>query len=239
MRRPWRESVLDALHRLSHGSALTVISRKQVISEELPRIIAETQTPGQTPEQSLSYWLQDLRDDGLLVFMARGRYRLVRPVVDAETFDGTELELDNAVKERRLRIGRVETRSELALQRQRRGQARVRELALANYSYTCAICDSRKKDFLIASHITPWADSVDGRGDLANVIILCRPHDALFEFGYWSLDDDLNVLRHEEVQNAWSTQALLPETVTFRKPMSYSPGLQYLKEHRTRHGFVG
>lgn len=238
MGRPWRESVLDALQRLSHGNAQTLITRQQVIAEELPTIIQETQTPGQTPDQSLSYWLQQLRDDGLLEFVdGRGRYRLLRPVVDAEHFDGSEQELDAAIQEGRLRLGRIETSTEMAMQRRRRGQARLRQLALANYSITCALCDLQNKDLLVASHIVPWADSVDGRGDLANVIILCRAHDSLFEVGYWSLADDLTVLQREAVQQSWSTKALLPAGVNFQKPISYCPGVHYIMQHRARHSF--
>jgi hypothetical protein len=238
MRRPWRESVLDAVHRLSRGSPQALITRQQVIAEELPTIVRETQSPSQTPGQSLSYWLQQLRKEGILEFVDRhGLYRLVRPVIDVEEFDGTEQEMDAAIQEGRLRFGRVETSTAIAMQRRRCGQARLRELCLVNYSRTCALCDLQEKNLLVTSHIVPWSVSIDGRGDLANVIILCKAHDSLFEAGYWSLSDELQVLRAKKAVKSWSTMVLLPDGVTFREPIRHRPGLIYVTHHRERHGF--
>jgi hypothetical protein len=233
----WRDSILDALQRLSRGSADTVITRQEIIEKELPTIIQETQTLSQKPQQWLSHFLQQFRDDGILEFVDnRGRYRLILPIVDVETFDGSEQELDAAIREGRIRFSLVETGTELVLERRRRGQSRLRELALANYSETCALCDEKQRELLVTSHIVPWADSVDGRGDLTNVIVLCRAHDSLFEAGCWSLADDLTVLR-KNVQLSWSRRALLPEEVTFRRPFHHCPEVHYIQQHRKRHSF--
>jgi predicted restriction endonuclease len=169
--------------------------------------------------------------------LGRGRYRLTKPIVNLETFVGTQDELDSAIKQGRLRIGKIETSTDLALQRRRLGQERLRKLALDNYRRRCAVCDLQDQAILWASHIVPWAESEDGRGDLANVLILCRPHDSLFEFGYWSLDDKLAVLRRPQNVKSWVVQALLPDTISFCRPRSYAPGFEYLRVHRCRHGF--
>jgi len=229
--------VLDAIQRLSKGSKPAVVTRKELIAQELPTIVMETQSAGGTPHQTLSRELQQLRDEGLVEFFGRGRYRLTKPIVNLETFVGTQRELDSAIKEGRLRIGKIETGTELALQRRRRGQERLRILALDNYRKKCAVCDFEDAAILWTSHIVPWAESEDGRGDLTNVLILCRPHDSLFEFGYWSLDDELTVLRHPQKVKPWVVQALLPDTISFCRPRSYAPACGYLRFHRTRHGF--
>jgi len=54
---------------------------------------------------------------------------------------------------------------------------------------------------LVASHVVGWAESVEDRGILANVICLCRIHDALFEAGYWSLSDGLDVLKKARLKS--------------------------------------
>ena len=237
MARRWRLSVLDAIERLSNRSQGNVVTRQQLIQNELPTIIKETQSEGKTPEYTLSYELQQLRDSGLLDFLDPGRYRLTRLVVDAETFGGTQDELDSAINEGRLRIGRIEADTALALQRRRIGQQRLRLLALENYEGTCALCDIQDEDMLVTSRIAPWAESEDGRGDLANVIILCRPHDSLFERGYWSLDEKLRVLRHTGQESPWVVRSLLREGISFRRPHCHPPANEYVTIHRIRFGF--
>jgi hypothetical protein len=209
-----------------------------LIREELPRIVAETQSTGRTPDYTLSKELQQLREAGIIEFLSRGRYRLLKSVVEAETFDGNNQELDAAIVEGRFRIGRIEAVNELTVQKRRRGQQRLRRLALGRYAAQCALCDMKEKPLLVASHIVPWAESEDGRGDLCNVIILCRPHDSLFEFGYWSLSDDFVVLRRRHKRNPWVIDALLPDSIAFRAPLAHSPSNDYLRIHRERHEFA-
>ncbi len=237
MKRLWRDSVLDAIQRLSDESNLSIVTRAQLIAQELPTIVKETQSAGDTPHQTLSRERQQLRDEGLVEFLDRGRYRLTKPIINAETFVGTQNELDSAIEDGRLRIGKIETGTDLALQRRRRGQQRLRKLALRNYRRTCAICDLRDEAILWTSHIVPWAESEDGRGDLTNILILCRPHDSLFEFGYWSLDDNLAVVKHPQKARSWVVQALLPTAISFCRPVRNAPALEYLQFHRSRHGF--
>jgi hypothetical protein len=236
LRRLWRDSVLDALQRQSGDGGRTV-TRQELIRRELSRIIAETQSEGGTPGQTLSRELQMLRDAGLVEFWGNGSYRLTRTVVDVDTFGGTQDGLDSAIKAGLVRFGKIEAGTELALQKRRLGQQRLRKLALDNYGGRCALCDLEDEPILWTSHIVPWAESDDGRGDLTNVVILCRPHDSLFEFGFWSLDDELRVLRHAQKVESWVVQALLPDTIVFRKPRSHAPALEYLRVHRIRHGF--
>lgn len=237
MKRRWRDSILDALQRVA-GPDNNVVTRKQLIVRELATITSETASTGATPEQTLSYELQGLRDEGLLQFIGRGTYRLTRPIVEAETFGGAEQELDLAIREGRFRIGRIETSNELALQRRRRGQQRLRQLTLGNYRNMCALCDLKIKPLLVASHIVPWGKSEDARGDLCNLIILCRPHDSLFEYGLWSLDAALKIVRKPVSSHGWVVKALLPEDLSFRRPQFFVPRADYLDVHRLSHGIA-
>jgi putative restriction endonuclease len=53
----------------------TIFDRRRLIDAEGPRILADTDSDGATPWQTLSRVLQELRDSGLLEFVAPGTYR--------------------------------------------------------------------------------------------------------------------------------------------------------------------
>jgi hypothetical protein len=89
---------------------------------------------------------------------------------------------------------------------------------------------------LVASHVIPWAIAPDARGDLANIICLCRFHDALFEVGYFSLTDNCAVL-HRPLIKSTTVRSLLPGHLSFRFPREFPPNPAYLSIHRERHGF--
>src|SRR5437762_7492259 len=112
--RPWRDSVLDAVVRLSSRTGTQTIQRQALLAEELDRIVEETRSNGATPAQTLSRVLQDLRDEGVLEFLGNGDYRITKEPVDIELADLTDPEIDTAIRERLLRLGRVETGTAVA-----------------------------------------------------------------------------------------------------------------------------
>jgi HNH endonuclease len=225
MKRIWRASVLDALQRQSRANQHGTFTRQQLIAKELPTIAAETQTAGHP-------W-----SDAESRTSATPRYRIAGiPLSRKISTDQTCSRCRNFPGYSR-RIGFGHPARPPSLHNRRRGQQRLRCLALQNYGGRCALCDVKDPDLLVASHIARWADSEDGRGDLANVIILCRPHDSLFELGYWSLDNKSTILRHTQKETSWAVRALLPQTISFRKPSSYEVTVEYLQNHRQRHGF--
>ncbi len=133
-------------------------------------------------------------------------------------------------------VVKYRTGSEVELIRVRRGQERVRAKTLYYYGNQCAVCDVRETDLLVASHIRRWADDADARGRLENTICLCRPHDALFEYGYWSLTDGLCVIIIRPGIQSVTLRSLLPASLRFRRPSSFPPNPEYLSSHRTRIG---
>jgi len=88
---------------------------------------------------------------------------------------------------------------------------------------------------LIASHIVGWAQAAEHRGDLSNVICLCRIHDALFEAGYWSLDDSFAVLKKHKESKMISM--VIDAMNVFRLPLAYPPAKHFLRQHREMAGF--
>lgn len=72
----WKEAVASAIQRLSSIKGSNEFSRKELIELELPAIVAEVGAKGETPEQTLSRVLQELRLAGAIEFADdKGFYR--------------------------------------------------------------------------------------------------------------------------------------------------------------------
>jgi hypothetical protein len=232
----WRDAVIKALHRYSVRHETREITRQELIVEEIDQIVKDTNSSGATPTQTLSRVLQELRTEDILHFVGDGVYLLLDTPINIEEVDLTDKAIDLAIEHKKLQLGIVPASDDLALTRQRRGQARIRELILRNYEYQCALCDLNVPQILIASHISRWADDLKGRGDLSNVICMCRFHDTLFEFGYFSLSDDYQILKKQNTPSQ-TISLLLDLTEEFRLPHKHLPASEYLQKHRTRTGF--
>jgi hypothetical protein len=206
-----------------------------LIDEELPMIVEQTDSVGATPHQTLSRVLQELRDEGILYFSSSGRYLLTDAPISVEAEDLPTDALDFALKHARLTFSDVPTDSRPALQRQRVGQACIRALALKYYHRRCALCDANDTALLVASHIVRWSDDLTARGKLANVICMCRLHDPLFEYGYFSLADDLSVIVRPGIKSQ-SVSLLLKQVTHFSAPSRFVPESQFLALHRARVG---
>jgi hypothetical protein len=155
--------------------------------------------------------------------------------LNVEDLDLTDEAIDEALRANRLRIGIVATGSEEAYARRRKGQERLRKLTLDNYGGCCAVCDVTDPALLVTSHVVRWADAPEHRGNLANVICLCRIHDALFEAGYWSLGDGLELLKKEPVTSE-TIRHLLQRMTSFSRPLNFCPSACFVRRHRERFG---
>ncbi len=128
----------------------------------------------------------------------------------------------------------IETENIKTQSNYRKGQRKIRELTLTNYNNQCALCNIKDKKMLIAAHIERWADNKEVRGDLNNLICLCRFHDALFEYGYISIDDNYKVLKKDENESQLIRSIYLnTEIIT----SNFKPDKKFLKKHRVRCGF--
>jgi len=156
-------------------------------------------------------------------------------VIDVESQDLPDEVIDRAIREARLRMGRVPTDSAVTLARQRRGQERLRRLTLLNYDSMCALCDVNVPALLVTSHIVGWAEAPEARGMLSNVICLCQFHDVLFEQGYWSLADDFTLRRKSPLRSR-TIASLLDSALRFRRPHDHPPAASFLRQHRLRWG---
>ncbi len=231
----WRIAVLAALSRFTSRHATRLVDRQQFLTEELKAITKATGSRGATPHQTASKTLQELRNDGVLEFLTPGKYLLLDKPLEAESEELPDEALDTAIRADKLTFSSVETGDVRAITRRRRGQDRLRSLCLAVYRTRCAVCDVEDNGLLIASHIVGWAESPEHRGLLANVICLCRLHDALFERGYWSMNDELEILTRKPVTSVFLTH-VLDMLSQFTAPTTHPPSAQFLALHRKKAG---
>ena len=76
--RDWSEVVEEAVRRHVDSTGDPAFTRQELIDAELNRIVSETGSQGETPNQTLSRELQQLRAAGVLEFVDdQGTYRLV------------------------------------------------------------------------------------------------------------------------------------------------------------------
>lgn len=75
----WSEAVSRAVRRHVAVTGSPIFTRQVFLDSELDAIVADTGSAGATPHQTLSRELQEMRDNGLLEFVAPGTYRLVEP----------------------------------------------------------------------------------------------------------------------------------------------------------------
>jgi hypothetical protein len=207
--------------------------------EEPARLFELNRLPSAADDQDVTGWTAPIkatlryRPDRTTLFWKIEVTPKRRTEVRAEDL-GTAAEIESAVRENRLRFGNVPTSNREAIRRQRVGQDVVRKRSLELYGGCCAICDVSDEGLLRASHIKGWAECEESRGDLGNVICLCGFHDALFENGYWSLGDQLEMVVRRDIPSE-TIRRLLPAGTSFRKPALYPPGLEFIRHHRTKH----
>lgn len=105
----------------------------------------------------------------------------------------------------------------------------LRKIILNNYQNKCALCSIDKSDLLICSHIVPWSIDSKNRLNPQNAICLCALHDKLFDKGYFSLNDNYEII--------YSTKADVNikemfKNLSFKKPICDHPDVNFIKYHR-------
>jgi hypothetical protein len=108
------------------------------------------------------------------------------------------------------------------------GQSKFKQ-KLINRECKCAICGVSDVQLLIGSHIKPWSNSTnEERLDAHNGLLLCPNHDALFDKGYISFDQ--NGILHISSQIRQTTQTFMNINPTMRIKAS-SKMKDYLQWH--------
>lgn len=144
--------------------------------------------------------------------------------------DPTSLELD----ELRAPGGTTDV---LRMVRMRRVQSFFRAAVLTSYQSRCAISGLALPELLIASHILPWAVSVERRADPRNGICFSALFDRAFDRGLMTLDEDYRVVVSSRLQAA-AASAQLTCSITdahgrrIQMPSRLAPDPAALEHHR-------
>jgi hypothetical protein len=73
----WREAVEAAVRRHASKCEDGIFTRQDLLAEEESRIVSDCGGGGETPRQTISRVLQELRNQGVIVFLGdRGSYQL-------------------------------------------------------------------------------------------------------------------------------------------------------------------
>lgn len=94
----------------------------------------------------------------------------------------------------------ISTAEKEQIVKSRIGQSVIRNKLLFLKKH-CELCSIKQEELLVASHIKPWAESDNfERGDKDNLLLLCAMHDALFDKGFISFDEEGKILISEEIK---------------------------------------
>jgi len=128
----------------------------------------------------------------------------------------------------------------VATVKQRRGQEYFRDAVLNNFGGRCGVSGLPIRELLIASHILPWGSHPAERWNVRNGIALSRLHDAAFDRGLVTFDDQY------KLQLSPRLKAELSQTAVFANFGEYAgqplrlpddaalPELSFLAEHRAK-----
>ena len=126
----------------------------------------------------------------------------------------------------------------LATVKIRRGQQFFRQTILSAYGVRCCISGINVPRLLVASHIKPWSDFPDERLDPRNGLCLSSLHDAAFDDGLITLDEQMRVVLSKRLRSFFPQSALeqnfLPhEGVIIRFPERLAdPSGDFMRYHR-------
>ncbi len=78
--------------------------------------------------------------------------------------------------------------------KQRRGQEYFRDAVLNNFGSACGLTGIPVRELLVASHILPWKTHAEERLNVRNGLCLSRLHDAAFDRGFITFDDEFRMM---------------------------------------------
>lgn len=151
-------------------------------------------------------------------------YQLTLKAIKANSDDSVMVEIDNKAEQLSLFGKERETYIKTRV-----NQSVFRERLLEKYD-SCCLCKVSDPRFLIASHIKPWAASqADEKLDDDNGLLLCPNHDALFDAGFISFEDDGSILISKHLSQI---DALFMNVDKKLKIKPTEGNKKYLKYHR-------
>ncbi|MDT8717632.1 HNH endonuclease [Clostridium sp. 19966] len=148
-------------------------------------------------------------------------------LLKVKAYKTEEQAISASIKSRNFNIANRST--ELTTEtRIRLNQNVLRKHILNIYGHKCALCDIDKDDLLVCSHIKPWSIDERNRLNPKNAICLCALHDKLFDKGYFSLNENYDIIFGSKAD---TTIKNLFANLSFTRPITDSPDVNLLKFH--------
>jgi predicted restriction endonuclease len=125
----------------------------------------------------------------------------------------------------------------MATVRVRRGQQFFRQAVVVAYGVRCCISGINVPRLLVASHIKPWRNFPESRLDPQNGLCLSSLHDAAFDAGLMTLDEDYRVVLSKRLKRFLPQPSLEQNFIPFeghqiRLPDKVRPRIDFLNYHR-------
>lgn len=123
--------------------------------------------------------------------------------------------------------------------RVRRGQQFFRQAILNAYGVRCCISGINVPRLLVASHIKPWSKFPNERLNPRNGLCLSSVHDAAFDDGLITLDENLKLVLSKRLKSYFPQPTLEKNFVSFEGTPIHlpeklaEPDQQFLAYHRT------
>lgn len=124
----------------------------------------------------------------------------------------------------------------------RRGQEYFRNAVLNNFGGRCGVTQLGIRELLIASHILPWGTHANERLNVRNGLCLSRLHDAAFDRGLITFDDELRLVLSKRLKSALPQPCLEDNFVKHEGQVlslpddAVLPAPSFLKAHRQQWG---
>ena len=128
----------------------------------------------------------------------------------------------------------------IATVKQRRGQEYFREAVLNNFGGRCGVTQLALRELLVASHILPWGLHEKQRLNVRNGLCLSRLHDAAFDRGLITFDDELRLVISKRLKKEMAQRAVAESFMAYAsEPLSLPedaalPNPAFLAEHRAK-----
>ena len=117
------------------------------------------------------------------------------------------------------------------------GQNFFRQMVLSSYGNRCCITGNPIPELLIASHIIPWREKLEHRLNPQNGLCLARTHDAAFDQGLITFDEDYRLVLSLYLQEFLPEETLERNFVAYagnqlRLPEKFHPEPSFVRFHR-------
>jgi putative restriction endonuclease len=161
----------------------------------------------------------------------------LRKLFDADEHSQLEVLPTEGIRLRKLPTGPTETFANVKL---RRGQEYFRDAVLNNFGGCCGVTRLSIRELLIASHILPWGTHPTERLNVRNGLSLSRLHDAAFDRGLITFDDELRLLLSPRLKTELSQRVVAENFGAYAgEPLHLPddaalPAPAFLAEHRAK-----